>query len=111
MLDSIYMLDGFNDDIVTWLAVNNELINKTNDIFNLWNNRYFDSNGLIVNTSKYVEKVINNLSIIEEYINNKINANWSEFNDVFKTVYLDDENMTCYNMLDFSERNEYDGTR
>ena len=111
MLDSIYMLDGFNDDIVTCLAVNNELINKTNDIFNLWNNRYYDSNELIINTSKYVEKVINNLSLIEEDINNKINTNWSEFNDVFKTVYLDDENMPCYNMLDFSERKEYDGTR
>lgn len=111
MLDSIYMLDGFNDDIVTCLAVNNELINKTNDIFNLWNNRYYDSNELIINTSKYVEKVIKNLSLIEEDINNKINTNWSEFNDVFKTVYLDDENMPCYNVLDFSERKEYDGAR
>ena len=111
MLDSIYMLDGFNDDIVTCLAVNNELIDKTNDIFSLWNNRYYDSDELIINTSKYVEKVINNLSLIEEDINNKINRNWSEFNDVFKKVYLDDENMPCYNMLDFSERKEYDGTR
>lgn len=111
MLDSIYVLDGFNDDIVTCLAVNNELINKTNDIFNLWNNRYYDNDELIINTSKYVEKVINNLSLIEEDINNIINTNWSEFNDVFKTVYLDDENMPCYNMLDFSERKEYDGTR
>ena len=121
MLDSMYLLDGVGDDYITCINYWNEPVNIPDgdgikDIFDLWQARFWEfaneetSDG-VLGTSSYVSNVLNQLALMEEDINSTSAIAWSFLQESVDTYYFDENFQSLYNVLDRTERNNYEGSR
>ena len=121
MLDSMYLLDGVGDDYVTCINYWNEPVNIPDgdgikDIFDLWQARFWEfaneeTNDGVLGTSSYVSNVLNQLAVMEEDINSTSAIAWSFLQESVDNYYFDENFQSLYNVLDRTERNNYEGSR
>ena len=121
MLDSMYILEGVDDDYITCINYWNEPVNipegdGIKDIFDLWQARFWEfrneetSDG-VLGSASYVSNVLSQLSVMENDINTTAEIAWSFLQECVDNYYYSEDFESLYNVLNREERNDYEGSR